>query len=310
MKPNTALTSLLCLLLFVACKKEEVPVNTDEVRLKGIETIFRDGQKNNLNIDYDGIGRISKVSSSSNNDPAELVFDVTYTNNIIRLIYFHENSSYMTIADTTWLVLDGSQRTAQRRKHIFFSSSVPQEPTQRTYIHDTTNYEYDVAGLLKKQTSSIWDSTWHNQGFTRITTTRSNSITNYNVQSNNVVGSNTITNRTTTSQQLGTRYVSSESQQTNYTYHYSKAYPFKTDFTNAAVLNEISLFFGVPASKSNTYIPDKIETSTVKKDGNGNITSTDNFTYNQSFSYNSYGFVTSIFDERNPGTITNFIYTK
>ena len=310
MKLTTALTPYLCLLLFVACKKESLPINTDKIRLKEIETIFQDGQKNYTTIEYDATDRISKVFTRSNNDPASLIFDVSYNNNEVKLVYLPINNGAINTSDTVWLTLDGNQRTLQRKKHSYFAVISPLEPPQRTYTNVTTNFDYDATGLLKKETWSLWDSSWSNPGIIRIYNTRSTGITNYTIQGDKVVDANTTTSEETQLRQMGRLFFSSKSHTSKHTYHFTKVYPFKTDFSNAAILNELNFFNSVPYNQNHAFIPNKIETSTEDKDGNGNIISSGNFTISQHFTYNSYGFIASRFDDSMPGRITNFIYTK
>lgn len=310
MKQNTALLSLLSLLFFIACKKEEVQANTDDIRLKEIETIYRDGQKGYETIEYDASGRISKISSRLNNGPVLSLFDVTYSNNEIRLIYLQSNTAAKKTSDTIWLVLDNKQRILQRRSHRYLAVVSLQEPPQNRYTYDTTNFEYDAAGLLKKQNWSLRDSLWSNNGMIRIYNTYATSTTNYTIQGDKVVNANVSGNREIQLRHSGSLSISNYSHTSKHTYHYTKAYPFKTDFSNAAVLNEMNFFNSVGFSKSHAFIPNMIETSAEDKDGNGTITSSDNYTINQHYTYNSYGFIASRTDDSNPGRITNYIYTK
>ena len=156
----------------------------------------------------------------------------------------------------------------------------------------------------------MWDSNWYNPYIIRIYTTRSAGTSNYTIHNNKVLGAQLSSNGATLLQQSGTRYLTSKTHESNHAYHYTKTYPFKTDFSNAAVLNELNFFQGVPVSRSYAFLPDKIESSTIDKDGNGTITSSGNYTIKQHFTYNSYGFVASRFDEDMPGMVTTFIYSK
>src|SRR5690349_21765002 len=161
MKNIVAVLSLCIFsLIFSSCKKEKDTVNTDQVRLVEIISQLNATDQSHTNISYDQNGRISKVTSHINNQASLTLFDVSYSANEIMLTVSPQNDASITILDTIRLTLDANQRVSKRISKSLQEYRPPFNNLQRTFEYDTSVYEYDAAGLLKKEIRGSLDSTW------------------------------------------------------------------------------------------------------------------------------------------------------
>ena len=86
-------------------------------------------------------------------------------------------------------------------------------------------------------------------------------------------------------------------------------FPNKTDFSNAAILNELSIFTFLPMNKHYALLPSRVNIAQTEKDQNGNVTFTNNSILNYEFAYNLFGFVSSSVSAPVPDHKQSFVYS-
>jgi hypothetical protein len=306
------LTCIIILsILFSACKKDKEPVNPDEVRLIAVESKTGNGTSH-LDFEYDASGRITHVTSHADNNPPVIIYNIFYNGNEILLVAAPLANTTGTNRDSTRLTLDAGKviRKVNNRFDEYFP---PSTDPQRTYTRDTTLYEYDASGFLTRETNLTWDSTWrnvNNSGTINTSISRSSEIENHILTNGNVVSTSSIVNWSFVTSQGAQTIYSSRSTENNTSYQYLHGYLNKTDFSNAAIINEVQSFLGLPLNKNYKNLPDKVTNSYIERDQNGTIYATNSFSMNYQYTYNSYGFVSTVFDPALPDLKTTFIYNK
>jgi len=178
----------------------------------------------------------------------------------------------------------------QRTFMEFKGSIIP----QRQYIYDTVNYEYDAAGLLKKTTGGRFDSTWFNPNDLEIWVDRSTSTANYTTSDGNFLNSVEVSIINGSHLMNGTTYhFDNKRDEETWVYEYSKQYPNKTDFANAALLNELDI---IPFVLNRNYkkMPDKIIWTLVSKDKNGNLLTSSDGGRNMTLEYDAKGYLSTV----------------
>jgi len=303
-----AIVSIILLILFanISCKKDKV-FKREDVRLTSTEWA-RDGITHRTLITYNTDGKISKVSEQTNEDAPTTYFDVQYLSDAIQLIQPANNS--INTADTIRLYLGSNGQLVRRIRFSFFEVKPPVGFSQRTYTYDTTSYEYDASGFVTRETQHIQDSTWSNNGSVQTTVNYNDGVTNYTISNANLVTAENTMNtsyvgRTSTTVYSGT--LGSSTSAVNY--EYAAAAPNNTDYSNAAVLNELNLFPIEPMNKNFAQLPTKKTATTIQKDRNGVVTSSDSYTSNYSFTYTLLGLVASQFDPAHPETKLVYTYS-
>lgn len=296
------------LTLFTNCKKSDENINPEEVRLLAIETDQGNGDVHHTNIHYDATGRIERVSTRVNGAASQTSFTVSYSGNEIILALRPINEPSSTIIDSIYLFLNSSNKLEKRFHKSSQEFRAPSNP-QRTYVYDTTIFEYDGAGILKKETLKHFDTTWFNPGTATTAATRSTDITEYSVSGGNIISARSVSQLMTISYFPGRVINTINSKETNTQFGYSRAFSNKTDFANVAILNELLLHY-LPLNPNQSNLPDRLDETITQKDGSGNIVAVSRTIQNQQFTYTSYGFIASRFDEANSNLKTRYIYNK
>jgi hypothetical protein len=307
----TSLAAFVVFCFFLAsCTKNKIDVNTEEVRLTAIE-MQSTGSTSSITIDYSSAGKITKLVNHPANQPAVTIFNVSYNGNEIIMVTPEVNDGSVKITDTTILVTDGNNRVQKKIRCSFQEFKAPQHNPQRTYIYDTVLYEYDAAGLLKKEAHSSRDTTWFNPptGLSTSTTRRVGGVS-YTNSNGNVTSINDVSDFTAVKYERGNVFTVRNNTVIATSFDYTKAYNNKTDFANTAILNELQVFAGAPLNKSYANLPDKMTVTTISKDGSGTVTSSQSYTINNSMGYNNYGFLLNRSDPATPAQKTTYIYNK
>jgi len=265
------------------------------------------------NFEYDADGRITKITLQDNTSPKVTLYDITYQGSAIRMAQPMYNSAGNTRTDTIHLFLDIQGHLVKRIKKEFNEYFPPSNDPQRTYSLDTTVFEYNGLNLLVKENINGWDSTWRNvsnSGTINTSLTRTSGSNTYTLNNGRLTSMNGIMNWSFVTKQGVQTVSSSRSTESHYTYEYAQSYKNQTDFSNKAILNEIRNFNGLPFNEYYSNVPDKLTTSLVDKDQNGSIISTYNSTSNMTYTYNSNGYIISMFDPATPDQKTTFVYNK
>jgi hypothetical protein len=286
----------LLVIVAFSCRKEK-KVNPADVRLLRAER-EQAGVWYKTNFEYDGSGRIVKVTVQENNQPATTMLTISYNGSEVTLT---EPVIGPAVVSEIKLTLDAEKRVIKRTKYSFLEFTPPIANPQRTYIYDTLLYEYDATGLLKKVTGSNYDSTWYDPGSPLTSVMRSASIANYTTVNNNLTTINKVTTTNSTVRNAAGNTVSSSgSMEDNKTLQYNRGYSNSTDFTNTAILNEVELFSLSPLNKNYKSLPEKASSTHTTKDQAGNVISNTNAVVDATLTYNSYGFLSSV--STTPGT--------
>lgn len=308
MKKTTAslFTAAVLSFLFISCKKTK-DVNTAEVRLTAIETISA-GQVSSIHIEYNN-DRVSRISSSANNAAPVTMFTVSYNSNEAVLALPAISNGLSTVTDTTRFILDAAGRVIKKMRYSYneFNANDP----QRTFIYDTTVYEYDAIGLLKKETRSGWDSTWFNPASgLQIITVRTTGTVAYTNSNGNLASASEVSDRDFSTKQGSRAVTTARHTVVTTTYQYNKNYANKTDFTNAFIINELNAFAGAPLNSLYASLPDKFSTSILETDNNGAAIYSNTVQAENILTYNSYGFASGKTEATAPGTKTTYVYNK
>ena len=290
---------------FLSCKKNDI--NTEEVRLTAIETQFAGGS-NRIAIEYNSSGKIVKLTSQSASQPLVTLFNVSYNGNEITMVVPEVINGLARVTDTLRLTTDRNGRVQTK---IRVSSQEYFANPQRTYIYDTVLYEYDVAGLLAKELHYNKDSTWFNPSAgLRNSVSRTIGTAIYTNSNGNLTSINEVSDFTATTLDRGNIYLAKTNTVTVTMFEYTKAFKNKTDFSNAAILNELRFLSGAPLNKNYANLPEKTTITSTTKDGSGTIISNQSSTGSWSLSYNDYGFLSG---RNNPAVSTEkttYIYNK
>jgi len=303
-----------CILLISSCKKDNEPnFNTDEVRLIGVDSKISATDVSHTVIEYDGNGRINRVSSHMNNQTAQTVLNISYSGNVILLVKPPINDAGSTIIDTTRLFLNSTGQVTQRISSSYQEFKAPFNQPQKTFIYDTTTNEYDADGFLKKASKESWDSTSvlnQSNGMVSTSIIHDTYIANHTISNGNLTAISSIGTMSSETRYNGTIHTFKKSTENNITYHYTNSSANKTDFTNAAILDEINILTFAPINKNYKNLPDKNTETTIEKDQNGSVTNTFTSSVEWQYTYNSYGFIATMFDPAVPDYKTTYIYNK
>jgi len=272
---------LVSLVVLVSCKKDND--YRSETRL--VKKTNYDGQAGEV-FKYDASGRIIGIANLKTN---ELGTTISYNGN--EAVIVKDHSSAGVIGETeVRITFDSQGKPISRILRTFREYISPNTPPQRDYVNDTLLYEYDTQGLLKRTVGRSFDSTWFNPNDLEIQSHRTESVTDYSVSDGNLTGSVQISNVGGTHWFRGTEFKYVEYIEDSYSYEYSKQYPNKTDFSNAAMLNEFEI---TPFLLNKHYknMADKITRAKISKDRNGVIQYMYNSLSEFTLEYDSKGFL-------------------
>ena len=300
-------TVIAFLTIFSACKKDK-EFKPEEVRLKEVRTV-NDGKTFRTFIEYDAAGRITRVDRQVDDEPRVTDFDVIYFGNEIILIDDPVSNVNTEIRDSIRFLLNADKTVSKRIAFTYFEVKGPTYPPQRTYTYDTTSYQYDAAGLILKEIRSIYDSTWFNNGAVTTTSYTTSGVAVHTIDQGKLVSVNYSSNTSIVGRTPTNIYLYNTSSTKTQAFEYADAFPNKTDFSNAAILNELYLFSALPMIGKYTLLPSKYSSTSTDTDPNGTVTSSDSYTRNYQFRYNLYGFVSKSWDPANPNVVQNYIYT-
>jgi hypothetical protein len=302
---------ILFIALLASCRKKDKLINPDEVRILKTSASFN-GATGNQIFDYDGQGRIIRISGNTNNEPPQTSATITYSGNEVFLKEPDIISAAVKISSETKYVLDATKKPLQRIR-VETQEYFPPNNPQRNFTNDTTYYEYDAGGLLTKTTNNSRDSVWSNNGLTFTNLTLKRMVSSYAYNNSNPISATGSGTRFT---RQFNGFITGEFNdilEESSTFDYSKGYANKTDFSNAFILNEYNVLFLLtyPLNKNNKNIPNKIIHKSVVKDiGGGNPFVLINETLNYTAAYNKYGFLSNLNSNAGPSSGLNLIYNK
>ncbi|WP_194774387.1 hypothetical protein [Pararhodonellum marinum] len=223
----------LFLIAVFACEEYGHP---KDIRLVRTEFQRDNGPVFHTEYGYDGVGRITSITEYQDGEAPEVKVTITYEGNDVILFsqLVYDNIYIETIRVV--LKLDGRGLTQKRIEYANRVNSDTFRPRE-VFIYDTLVFEYDGMGLLTKTTGSRYDSTsLMNPSATRVR--QVTYTTNFGVESGNLSTSDELVVYKVVAKEGDNTHVSGGSSERRKVYSYAKAYPNKTDFSNAAILNE------------------------------------------------------------------------
>ena len=310
MKKSISLFAIFAfsIFIFTACGKKDV-LQVQDLKLLKIESTSGTGTSS-INLQYNSAGRIVKVTSTGTDAPnTTTIFEVVYSGPEIILIRPPVSNSNTELSDSIYLKVDASGKLSRRIESVFFESTLSPNH-QRSFTVDTIWYQYDAASHLTKEIRSYHDSTWFDNGNISISNLITTGVKDYIINGNNLEAINYSDTTKSKGPPNFTDYHTLWTSTTTHTFTYARQNPFTTDFSNAAVLNEINLFTQVPVIGNFAMLPTKTDFSSSQKDTNGAVFSSDNGSHEDQFTYSFTRLVSTNTSSMNPTAIQRYIYGK
>jgi hypothetical protein len=307
------ITSLLVLSVALACNKKNSAV-VEETRLSKIKlTDAASPDVFYFSFDYNPGGKITKISSSVNDNTPETYAVITYNGSEIIMTAPSISNTALDAASEIRYTIDAAGKALKRISYERYQYKAPVNNPQVTIITDTAFYTYDNFGLLAKVAGSNLDTTWYNPpGGVQTTNLYSLYTANYTNADNNLTQIEKVTNTAGRYKQNAGVFTSSRRMEEAYKYSYINNYSNQLDFTNAVILSELDILFNTEYTLNKAYksIPDKVTYTMITKDLlNGTTISTDNNAQNATAKFNDKGLIVSITLGNNQ-SVREFIYSK
>ena len=302
---------LLCFLftslLFFSCKKS----NESAIKLLSKEATGYNGKVFTTEYVYDSRNRIVAIKQAENNAPTAIAVSISYNGNEVTLISYPKYDPLYNITKEVHLMLDVNARLLKRIAYTRMASSQNNDSSAKRFIYDTLACEYDAAGFLKETKRDLYDTSWSAPGYSGAArATFSGSFTtvggNLTTKDDDVAFTRTITN-------AGISTLSGGSSEYHTVFDNTKSYPNKTDFNDAAVLNESLDYYGEldyygwmgyfePLMDGHyKNMPEKTVIHHVDKDLSGIVYFDYTSTYEVARTYNPEGLLSAV-DILTPGT--------
>ena len=271
-------------LLLFSCNKSGNSVST---RLMKTESTSYTGDILHTEYGYDMSGRITSITEYVNSAAPAVVVTIQYNANEATLISHPDNEPTMDQTREVILTLDADGKLLKRIGYTHGVSKTTSPQPAELFSYDTLVCTYDAAGLLENETGSRYDSTWVNPTFTQAT--RFHSTTSYNSANGNLVSSDEYVTYPITTRDDGIVTVAGGSSEYHNVFGYSKAYPNKMDFTNAAVLNEFRLYYEPLLNSNYNNMHNQMVSNNTDKDINGTVVYSGTSTVDIERTYNTDG---------------------
>jgi hypothetical protein len=308
------ITSLLVLSTMLACNKKNSAI-VEETRLVKIKST--DAASTDVfyfSFDYNTAGKITKISTSVNDNAPETYAVITYTGSEIIITSPSISNTALDAAAEIRYTVDAAGKPLKRISYERYQYKAPVNLPQITVITDTALYTYDNFGLLAKITGSNLDTTWFNPGTVQTANLYSLYTADYTNADNNLTQIAKTTNTAGRYKQNAGVFTTTRRTEELYKYSYTNGYNNLVDFTNAVILSELDALFNTEYTLNKTYknIPDKITYTMVTRDlVNGTIISSDNNTQNAVITFNDRGIISFVNLNSGTGKSTKeFIYSR
>ena len=305
---------LSCVTLITSCTKDKstVPTPGEMNRLTGIE--FK-SQANiyQYSLEYDATGKISRITYQSQQEPRTTLYNISYGTNSIQLARPAFRSPAVSIYDTIRLIMDGYYNILERTQFRFVETKAPDNIPGKTFLFDTTRFEYNY-GMLLSLTHNKFDTSWSKgnaPGAEESKANRLNEVANYIIDGNKLLGVTSISDVSKITYKNSGVTTTLNDEELTIAFEYAKSYPNKTDFSNCAVLNELHLFASeMPFNKSWSLLPDKVKRLKTIKLKDGTVISTTNEAAGHEFTFNSNGYLVTKKDPSIPDTQITYWYGR
>ncbi|PWU02577.1 MAG: hypothetical protein C5B52_04965 [Bacteroidetes bacterium] len=301
------LVFIVIVLSFISCNKNAENLSG---RLVKMESTDYTGQVLTTDYKYDSQKRIIEIRQYLNNFDSAYVVTINYNGNEITLLSNPNTEPLYDQSEEVRLTVDESGKLLRRIEFIHgISKSYPGQPPE-TFRYDTLIYEYDVAGLLKSTSESMYDSIFVNANFT--SSTRLSSNVSYTNSGGNLISTDEYVVYPRITRQGSNVDTSGGSSEYHNTFSYSKGFPNLADFRNAVILNEFKLYYESPFNSNYKNMPDQVVRNSTDRDSRGAIIFTGSSTIDMDRAYGSDGLLTSVNipSHNTPYNNIQFIYGK
>ncbi len=300
-------TIIFLLLLFFACKKSNDGTNTKLLRT---ESTDNSGNTFYTRYGYDNSGRIITISQYENDAQPAVTVNINYSGNDVVLSSFPADDPAFNKTKEVHLTLDAAGRMMKRIEYTHGLAKTPPGQQSETFKYDTLVLEYDAAGFLNKSTGGRYDSIWVDPTYNSIT--RFSSVTNYSTGAGNLINSDEYVVYPVITRQGSVTTVSGGSSEYHHVFNYTRSFANKTDFKNAAILNEYRLYYEPYLNISYKNMTDQVITNNLDRDINGSVIYTGNSTINIERMFNSDGLLSSdnILTQNAPYREIHYFYGK
>ncbi len=300
-------TCIAFLVIFVSCSKSD---DSASARILRTESTDYNGNVLYTEYGYDNDGRIISITEHENNDEHVVAVTITYSTGDVVLLSHPDADPVYNQTTEVHLTLDANGKMLKRVEYTHAVAKTPAVQPAEKFSDDTLQCAYDVTGLLNKTTESRYDSTRVDTTF--YTTGTLTATTDYTTDAGNITSSDEYAVYPRSSNQGGIITASGGSSEYHNEFRFTKSFPNKTDFKNAAVLNEYALYYEPLLNISNKNMPDQVTRSTVDKDLNGSVIFTGTTTIDIERTYNTDGLMSSVsfLSQNTPYTMINYFYGK
>jgi hypothetical protein len=296
---------LTALFLFLSCKKDK---DLSDRRLLRTEATSYMGNVVNTEYRYDNLGRITSIMQGKANEQLTVAVTVSYNGNEATLLSQPEVDPSLTQTTEVRFTLDASGKPQKRIEYTHRVSKNPVSAPAQEFRYDTSLYEYDQGGLLKRIIRSRRDSFWVEQDY--IIKRKFDFTVDYVNSGGNLISKDEHVTYPITTTQNGVTTLSGGSSDQHLVFNYTKSFPNQTDFKNAFILNEYMPYYEPPLNSNYKNMINQCMISNTDRDLNGNIIFNANGVANMDRTYDSKGFLSTI--QIPPGSTQdikiNFIY--
>lgn len=240
--------------------------------------------------DHDRFGRITMITRRIDDEAPVVLANISYNNNEVVILSTPDFDPAYNQTTEVHLTINDEGLTSKRTEYTHRTPKVPGAHGVE-FTYDTLIFEYS-AGLVTKTFGHRYDSSASSPTSTRVV--RSTSAATYTNEAGNVIAVDTQIDYPIVTREGGTTTLSGGSSRYLTNFNYSKSYPNKTDFRNAAVLNEYKEYYEQMFNASYKSMPDQVVRSTVDKDHEGTIIFTITTTVDMERTYNENGFLSSL----------------
>jgi len=295
------------LFIVCSCNKSSESVAT---RLLRTESTDYNGNVFYSEYGYDNQDRIVTITNHKNSELPALAVAISYNGNEAVLVSHPDVDPLYNRTTEVHLTLDANGRTLERIEYTQDESKPQPFPGSGKFTKDTLLCQYDANGLLNKTTESRYDSTWSDSvsymaGRLTDTATYTNEEGNLTLVDEHAVYPRNIS-------QAGVITVAGGTSVYHNEFRYKKSFANKTDFKNAAVLNEYVQYYEPWLNRNYKNMADQAIRNTVDKDINGAVIFSGTSTIDIERTYNSNGLLSTvnILSQNTPYTIINYFYGR
>ena len=291
--------------VLAGCKKDKIDTTT--IRIEKTEVTSGSNVFSTF-FSYDAQGRLIKTSGKTNNEAEVTTATITYSGNEVIIQRPLINNTNFSETHEIRYQLNAEKKPILRIETGTRNFNIA--PTvQHDYYKYESDYQYNAAGYLIKINKSSYDSTHLSQPLgTSIQTASASSVTDFTITANNLSSV-----RSTT--QIVNEIINTGGGNLNFTdnkiqvwdFGYDMKFSNKTDYLNNFLLSDLEIFQmeWFPYAAGVTYVPDLI-TYNESVNGQNTINVTNQFEY----TYNKYGFISTVKYKNNPSPVKIFYNKK